>query len=103
MTSNNNLHAFCRQKLSALAVGLCQGSRESQAVEWAETGFGRPFCVCPKGTGNLPIYEHRSHHEDDSLFRRTDRGQSTGTQETVRRSWVHWYVDGSINLAWGDR
>jgi len=65
-------------------AGLRQGPRESEKVDWVEARFGGPFCVCPTSTRNLPINENRSHHEDDCLLRRIERGKGIGTQETVR-------------------
>ena len=84
-------------------LGFRQGPRKSQEMERATTGLGRPVRLRPKSARGLPVDEHRSHYEDYCLFRWTKCGESIGTQETMRRSRVHWYViEFEIEL-WGDR
>ena len=92
MIHKNYRDTLCLSKLIVHVAGLRQGPGESQKVDWVETRLGRSFYVCPTGTGNLPINEHRSHYKDDRLFRRINCGEGVGAQEAMRRSRVHWFV-----------
>ena len=65
-------------ELNMFVAGLRQRPREGQKVDWVETGLRRPFCVCPTGTGNIPINEHRPHFEGNCLFRRAECGKGVG-------------------------
>ena len=67
MVNHNDRCVRCQPDLTPV-VGVRQGSRESQEVDWVETRLGRPFRVCPEGTGNIPIDERRPHGKDDCLF-----------------------------------